>query len=585
MVHMGPESQEWPPEWADVAPQPAAETPAQPGWDQPPGSPPPPPPRWEQTRARPQWARPQPPPQWEQTGTRIQSDQSAAPPQWRRRPVPWGPTAPPPQPGQPPHAESSRRPSGILAVTVVIAVAISLLGAAGLAGLVIVGGREEKASAPVNEYPSAWDPRVTDLVAFVERERGLTFKHPVLIDFLDEATFRRVMIAGESADEPDEAEIKSTTALLRAVGFLSGDVDIMAAGEELAGDGIIGAYVPEVERVVLRGESLDDAGRATLVHELTHVLQDQHFDIGSYRSDDRRTSGEVAAYTAAVEADAEDIEEAWTAALPAAARDALLAAQEARSAGADYTNVPEVFIELMGFPYAYGPTFLHAVEAQGGAPARNRLFTDPPTSEEHILLPQSYLDHQPVLPVKVPGLMGKEKGVDQGDVGMLSLLVMLTERVDFGVAWPAVQGWAGDAYVAFERAGATCVRARVEFDEPAQAQRFVGVFGAWAKGRPATYTRNEKAVVFESCDPGTAAAGRAGDHVSGIDGLGLREAVIGSLTEGGASPKTAACVGDGLLERMTADRIADIFRAKAKADAALVREIQGNIVQLLPGCQ
>lgn len=91
--------------------------------------------------------------------------------------------------------------------------------------------------------------------------------------------------------------------------------------------------------------------------------------------------------------------------------------------------------------------------------------------------------------------------------------------------------------------------------------------------------------MFESCDPGTAAAGRAGDHVSGIDGLGLREAVIGSLTEGGASPKIAACVGDGLLERITADRIAVSFRPNAKADAALVREIQGNIVQLLPGCR
>jgi hypothetical protein len=472
----------------------------------------------------------------------------------------------------------------VVAATVAIAVAIAVLAAGGLAGLALVGGRDEKA-APANEYPSAWDPRVTDLVAFVERERGLTFKHPVFIDFLDEATFRKAMTQDESSDEPDEAEIKSTTALLRAVGFLSGDVDLTAAGEELAGDGIVGAYVPEIERVAIRGENLDDARRATLVHELTHVLQDQHFDIGTYRSDEKRTSGEIAAYTAAVEADAEDVEDAWTASLPAAARETMNAAREARSADADFKGVPEVFVELLGFPYAFGPTFLHAVEARDGAAGRNRLFTEPPRSEEHILLPQTYLDNQPVQPVKVPGLMGKEKAVDRGDVGMLSLLVMLAERVDFGQAWAAVQGWSGDAYVAFDRAGTTCVRARVEFDEPAQAQRFTGVFDTWAKGRPATYLRDEKSVVFESCDPGTAASGRAEGHVSGIEGLGLREAVIGSLKQGGAPPEAAACVGDGLLERLTADRVAVSFRADAKPDAALVREIQGTIVQLLPSCR
>ena len=500
-----------------------------------------------------------------------------------------------------PAPKERRRRSGeggrIIGTVLATAVAVAMLCAAGVAGIAVVGGRDGDGAksaksaksakkAPI-VHPATWDPRVTELVAFVERERGLTFKHPVRIDFLDEAAFRKEMTESDSPDEADEAEIKSTTALLRAVGYLSGDVDILAAGDELAGDGVIGSYDPEEKRVAIRGETIDDSRRATIVHELTHVLQDQHFGIGDYRSDDKRTSGEVAAHTAAIEADAEDVEAAWEATLPAAARDALAATRKASSAESDFKGVPDVFVELMGFPYVFGPPFLQAVEKQEGPAGRNRLLTEPPKSEEHILLPQSYLERQVVRRVKAPGLMGKEKAVPdgEGDIGMLSLLVMLAERLDFGVAWPAVQGWAGDAYVAFERDGATCVRASVQFDKPEQAGRFSNAFGTWAKGRPASHVRNETSVVFDSCDPGVAAPGRAEGHVSGIEGLSLREGIVAGIEGGPISHTTAECITDGLLERLTADRVAVNVRAGAKADQAFTREIQRNVAELVPGCR
>jgi hypothetical protein len=475
--------------------------------------------------------------------------------------------------------QRGRDEGGGIVVTVVLAVAIALLGSGGIAGVVVVGGR--------SDHPKAWDPRVTELVAFVERERGLTFEHPVRIDFLGEDAFRKLMTESETPEEVDEAEVSSTEALLRAVGFMSGVVDVAAAGEELAGDGVVGAYIPEEERVFVRGETLDDSRRATLVHELTHVLQDQQFGIGTYRSENGRTSGEIAAYTAAVEADAEDVEEAWIATLSEAARERLDSPERGTSDSTDFKGVPEVFVELLAFPYVFGPPFLHAVEAKDGEAGRNRLFVEPPKSEEHILLPQTYLDRQPVQKVGAPGLRPGELAlsVGEGDVGMLSLLVMLAERVDFGAAWPAVQGWAGDAYVAFDRAGTTCVRADVQFDTAPQAKRFSDTFTSWAKDRPAHAIHNERSVLFESCDPGSAAPGRAEGHVSGIQGLALREAVIKGTEAGGIPPKAAVCITDGLLERMTADRIATSFRDGVQVDRALTGEIQRTVTQLVPGCR
>ncbi len=45
----------------------------------------------------------------------------------------------------------------------------------------------EESSAPL--YPAVWDDRVVELVTFVETERGLTFFHPVDVQFLAEPDF------------------------------------------------------------------------------------------------------------------------------------------------------------------------------------------------------------------------------------------------------------------------------------------------------------------------------------------------------------------------------------------------------------
>jgi len=470
--------------------------------------------------------------------------------------------------------------------TVLLGVAILTLAASGVAGAVVVNGRDR--------YPDQWDPRVIDLVAFVERERGLAFRHPVPIDFLDDAAFRAKVTDTEAPDEESQAEIRSAEALLRAVGLLSGQVDIAAAGNELAGDGIVGLYDDDDERVLIRGDVLDDERRSTLVHELTHVLQDQSFDLGDHEDGaykgEERTSGELAAYTAVVEADASDVEEAWREALPAAAREALAAAEDKGSAAPDFKGVPPVLIELLGFPYAFGPDFLQAVVAKDGIAGRNRLFTEPPTTEEQILLPDTYLARQGAQEVRTPDLKDGEKAIQdsEDDFGMLSLLVMLGERIDFGVAWPAVNGWAGDAVVAFDRSGTTCVRADVVFDSGAQAERFAGAFATWSSGRPATQTRNDRSVTFESCDPGTAAAaGRAAGHVSGIQGLALRKALIATLQEQGIPPLGAVCTTDALLAKLTADRFAmlDGTLTKDPGNKAAQLEIQRSIAQVVPGCR
>jgi hypothetical protein len=449
---------------------------------------------------------------------------------------------------------------------------LAVLGGLLLAGA--VGGGFIVADRLHSDYPKKWDPRVKDLADFVERQRALPFKHPVRIDFLSDAEFRRQATAHGKLTPDEKASLQSQTAMLRAVGLVTGDVDLTKIGDELVGDGTVGLYRFEDHRISVRGEKLDDERRSTLVHELTHALQDQNFDIGKRQP---KGSGAQLAFTAVAEADADEVESAWDASLSDAAQKALQAAQERTGGSADFKGVPAVFVELMSFPYQFGPDLLHAVISAQGAVGRDGLFTRPPVSEEQIILPATYLAKQPVEKVKTPTLAPGEKLVKDSadDFGMVSLLVVLAERIDYSVAWQAVQGWAGDSVVAFERGGATCVRLHVAFDDAAQADRFEAAFVQWSQGFTTKHSRDDKLVEVESCDPGTKGpAPRAAGHVSGLQGLALRRELMDTLAAAGLPTTRTACVADRAIEIVGADRFEvlnqqSIDNPKSRATAEL----------------
>ena len=428
--------------------------------------------------------------------------------------------------------------------------------------VVAVAGTVAFVRADGDGHPKSWDGRITDLVAFVERERGLTFEHPVRVDFLSDAEFRELVTDREEPGDEERAQIESVEAMLRAVGFVTDDVDLASIGDELAGDGTVGLYDFDEQRIVVRGRTLDDERRSTLVHELTHALQDQRFGISERELEN---SGAQAAFTSVVEADAEMVEAAWVETLSAADREALAEAELEASAGADFEGVPAVFLELMGFPYVLGPGFLDAVVEERGQRGRNEVLRRLPTTEEHILLPDRYLSGDRARSLPTPALKAGETMVEDsdGDFGMLSLLVLLGERLDFSVAWPAVQGWAGDAVVAFERAGTTCVRLSVAFDDAAQAGRFTAAVTSWGEGLDTVKVAQQgDTVSVESCDPGAGGrAARADGHLSGIQGLGLRHELVSTLEGFGAAAPAATCIADGVIERLGADRLAELDRA------------------------
>ena len=100
--------------------------------------------------------------------------------------------------------------------------------------------------------------------------------------------------------------------MFRAFGLVEGDFDLLSDMEDLGTSGTVGTYAFEDEVIRVRGDSLTAEAKSTLVHELTHALQDQHFDIGDrmQESDDDDDAPDDS-LSALVEGDADRIEERW----------------------------------------------------------------------------------------------------------------------------------------------------------------------------------------------------------------------------------------------------------------------------------
>ena len=388
-----------------------------------------------------------------------------------------------------------------------------VLGAATLGLVWIDRGRPSEPP-----HPKEWDPKVLPLVRFVEDQRGLRFRHPVTVEYLSDADFRRAVADEDAGSAQDQRDDEAAD---RALGLPVGRNGLAASGNTLSGEGITAYYDDQTGKVEVRGSELTVDRRATVVHELTHALQDQHFDLsreGSYHSDDRN-----AAFDAVVEGDAVRTEYAYVDSLSQADQDAYdKAEQEGDTAfGAEIADVPDWLSEVTDFPYSVGEAFTEVLAAAGGEEAVDRALRAPPWSVAAVIDVARYRRGERPRPVPAPRPPPGDRVARRNDLGELRWLLVLAERIPAADALRAADGWGGDASVAYEHQGRVCVRADYAGTTPAATDEMAGALRRWAGTMPpaagATVGRTAGgAVEVASCDPGEGALSGAsvpGSHV------------------------------------------------------------------------
>lgn len=416
-------------------------------------------------------------------------------------------------------------------------------------------------------YPDHWDRRVAGLASFVEMHRGHTFRHPVQVYFLAPERYRE--IAGGGADQPeptakDKENSAHTVAEYRSLGLMQGAPDLDAASETLLDSGTLAFYSPVNHVVNVRGTEITPAVRVTLVHELTHAMQDQYFDLSAIA--DATTADASGAARAVVEGDAVSVENEYVAQMSDADRASYEAESKAsgKEANTDLANVPAVLQVLFGSYYAVGNAFVEFWQAEaGGTPRPDRIdevLRRLPSGSDELFEPGRYPE-SPARPVNAPALPRGEKVFERSTHGVDLLFVMLAERIDPRLALTATDGWNADTYVASLGANdRMCVRSRVAFRGPSDADEFRLAITAWSQSMPPeagvaidpASPGAPSEVGFMSCDAGPGVdmklTGQAGPAL-GFPVTRLQAAA--SAVSKGRSREQGLCYGEAVISRLT----------------------------------
>jgi hypothetical protein len=379
------------------------------------------------------------------------------------------------------------------------------------------------------------------------------------------------------------AQLVGDSALLQAVGLIASDSNLLDDVNRLgaAAEGLTSVnYSYQDERIRIRGTKVTPIVQAQLVHELTHALQDQRFDTGNRlemlsRQPDPALAGGL---RAVVEGDAQRTEDAWRKTLPRKQRRAVDRASAAmtRATEKKTRTIPGAVSMMTVGPYALARSMLDLAVEDSGPAVVDQILVKPPTSEEHLLDPWTFLDDDSVpRGVKQPGLDPGETKVAEGTVGAAGWLFMLGERIPSPATLTATDGWDGDRYVAYERDGRTCVRVNYRAETSNDLEEMRRALVDWAQAGPgdtsATSALAPRTLVFETCAPRS--GGRAHGSAA-ADVLTLVNSRIRLATR-------VLTIGDDHFARCATDRIVHRFTAKQLNDPKLTKQFQRVIAPCL----
>jgi Putative metallopeptidase family (DUF6782) len=401
--------------------------------------------------------------------------------------------------------------------------------------------------------PAQWDPRVREFVTFVEKTRGLEFDRPIPIEFLGDKAFQKEVVTDdEDLTKQDRQFGKAISGDLFALGLVGPDFDYNAESSALDAAGIVGYYDQDTKKMVVRGKNLDDTDvRVTIVHELTHALQDQQFDL-SKMQDATKSSGEDLALTALIEGDATWVEEEYLASLPQKEQDAYygdsgtVAEEPELGTASDQAFVLDL---VFSSPYELGYWFVDFLRTGGSTRKLDAVFRKPPPSDEQILDPVAFVEHQrpdaPPAPKLEPGETKRGK---PDELGALTLAMVLGSRLDARTALTAVTGWKGDSYRGFTRDGAACIRAAIAMDDAGEAKEMTSALDAWAAKGPAgaaTATRDGADVGLVACGSAAAALPTQDALLATFSALAQRYANFEQFAGNDKiRPRDMRCLGD-----------------------------------------
>jgi len=297
----------------------------------------------------------------------------------------------------------------------------------------------------------------------------------------------RAHIIEEMNEDKDAAERYAGARSAEAFGLLPKGFDLDSFMIDLLTEQIAGLYDPKAHEFYVADWIPISDQRMVMAHELTHALEDQHFEIEAWVKAARPNDDGELAREAVLEGSAMVAMVEYLLRGSGRSLDDLPDIDPAMLIG-DMTETPMLkkapaFLkDALVFPYLDGMTFSAAVLKPTGWSGLSAVFAKPPSSTQQILHPALYRSAKVAAPVTLPSmdksLSAEWSKLEDNSMGEFGWKEVLKQFLGDARGKPLAAAWDGDRYVVYEqkKTKRLLLITRERWATEEQAQRFFGQY-------------------------------------------------------------------------------------------------------------
>ena len=350
----------------------------------------------------------------------------------------------------------------------------------------------------------------------VVKLRGLEVKKPIRWEGTSKDKVRADLLKTLN-EQYAPGEMEKEGDALKALGLIPRDMQykefIVALYEEQVG----GYYDPKKETFYLADWIAPAMQETIIAHELTHALQDQHFDIDEFIDRIRGNSDAMYARAALVEGEATLVMLADAMNnmgvemdLSMLDLDGVFGQMMIKMSSAQFpkfAEAPRALQEALMFPYIKGLGFVNFGRRQGGWKRIDQIYKDIPMSTEQVMHPQKYFDRRDPPTEITLDFLGKLVPEDWENIyedvlGEFMTLQLLDPVDDLDEEKRAAAGWDGDKVRVFRKEKELAWVQLSVWDTEKDAVEFAGAFAKTVSSRLQGFTRQpltkEPRIVWKS---------------------------------------------------------------------------------------
>ena len=282
----------------------------------------------------------------------------------------------------------------------------------------------------------------------VERTRALKFDQKLDCRLLNQDQIRDELISVVTESNSPES-LSGEEEVYKYTGVIPEDFSYLESLISGYQSSVVGFYHYQDKYFGLAEGTNAKEERYTLIHELTHALQDQNFDVSQMMPNGAQ-SDLLLARRALLEADAKRVVEVYRRKFDCNRHNERTALIEARHRiyVASLDHFPRPLRMLIDFPYTHGLPFICEAMRIGKIDSVDDLFKRPPSGTREIIHPELYVLNQPLSGISSKGI---EKGFKySSSLGEYTIFSMLAGYLDMQTSHQAASGLEIDKFWLFD---------------------------------------------------------------------------------------------------------------------------------------